>query len=169
MKDRNTRTTVVCLHGSAGTSGMWREFIAAVRGRCDVITPDIDACDLHSVLAQIDGSFHLVGHGYGGELALEFAAHYPDRVLSLVLYEPTSAARSPDLAISAPVRLISGTRSWVAARRSVERMAERLPNATLLKLVGLRHMAPLTQPQFISSVILDYILPVTMPEQARAA
>ena len=123
MNDKDTRTTVVCLHGSAGTSGMWRDLIAAVRGRCDVITPDVHACDLLSELARLDEPFHLVGHGYGGELALEFAA----------------------------------------------RMAERLPGATLLKLVGLRHMAPHTHSQLVSSVILDYILPVAMPERARAA
>ena len=169
MNDKDTRNTIVCLHGSAGTSGMWRELITAVRGRCDVITPEIHARDLQFELDRLDGPFHLVGHGCGGGLALELAAQYPGRVLSLVLYEPTSSVRSPDFAIRAPVRLLSGTRSWVAARQSAERMAEQLPSATLLKLVGLRHMAPLTHPRLVSSVILDYILPVAMPEQARAA
>jgi hypothetical protein len=39
----------------------------------------------------------------------------------------------------------------------------------LLKLVGLRHMAPATHPHVFNPIVLDYILPVSMPEQVRAA
>ncbi len=37
-----------------------------------------------------DGApFHLVGHSYGGAVALQFALSHPDRLLSLTLVEPS--------------------------------------------------------------------------------
>jgi pimeloyl-ACP methyl ester carboxylesterase len=68
-----------------------------------------------------------------------------------------------------PVQVLSGTRSWQAARQLAEGVAERVAGARLLKLVGLRHMAPLTHPHLVNAVILDYILPLDMPGQAVAA
>ncbi|MDH3908263.1 MAG: hypothetical protein OEU83_04470, partial [Gammaproteobacteria bacterium] len=71
--------------------------------------------------------------------------------------------------LDVPVQLLCGTRSWQMARRVAERTAELISHARLLKLVGLRHMAPATHPHVFNPIVLDYILPVSMPEQVRAA
>jgi pimeloyl-ACP methyl ester carboxylesterase len=56
------------------------------------------------------GRFHLVGYSGGGAAALAFAAHYPERLLSLGLLEPAW----------------SGNWGWSAAHRAVWREYERL-------------------------------------------
>lgn len=50
------------------------------------------ASDLHILLerAQITGPFVLAGHSFGGLLALEYAARYPDQIAGMVLLDATS-------------------------------------------------------------------------------
>ena len=181
MNDQNTpqRPLVVCLHGSAGDSGMWQSFREAARGRCRVIAPRLPglgqqplADDVASVLEQTGftrAPFHLVAHGRGAAVAAGIANLYPERVASLVAYEPAGLSRMLEQGLRVPVQVLSGTRSWQAARQLAEGVAERVAGARLLKLVGLRHMAPLTHPHLVNAVILDYILPLDMPGQAVAA
>ena len=100
------RETVVLLHGSAGSSAVWRHTKSALRPyRC--IAPDLigygtsaawpshasfglDA-ELHAIeplLQCCADTFHLVGYSYGGVLALHLALANPPRVRSLTLIEP---------------------------------------------------------------------------------
>jgi pimeloyl-ACP methyl ester carboxylesterase len=44
-----------------------------------------------------DTDFHLVGHSYGGAVALKLARSWPSRVRSLLLYEPTAFHLLPKL------------------------------------------------------------------------
>jgi pimeloyl-ACP methyl ester carboxylesterase len=113
MKNRmNTedRPIVVCVHGSASNGGQWRSFRQALRGRCRVFTPDLigygsrryrangrfclqDEVDaIIEQIGDITEPFHLVGHSYGGAVATYFAKQYPERVKSLILYEPANFA-----------------------------------------------------------------------------
>ena len=178
-KETAERPVVVCLHGSAGNSGMWIEFRNAVRSRAIVITPDLPgvgqhalADDVASVLRQIGVTrrpFHIVAHSRGAAVAASIASLYPERVESIVCYEPAGISESVARNLDVPVQLLCGTRSWQMARRVAERTAELISHARLLKLVGLRHMAPATHPHVFNPIVLDYILPVSMPEQVRAA
>jgi pimeloyl-ACP methyl ester carboxylesterase len=97
---------VVCLHGSAMSGNQWRELMEKLGRRYRVVTPDLigyggqrfDARarlrlddEVGAVLGQLGDEttpFHLVGHAYGGAVALRLASRFPDRVLSLTLYEP---------------------------------------------------------------------------------
>lgn len=170
------RPIVVCLHGSAGSRDMWHEFERAARGRCVVVTPELfpggareDATRVEvvdSVLQQLESveqAFHIVGHAYGGAVATWIAARCPQRVLSLVLYEPADVAGMLEDVVDVPVRLISGTRSWEPARRAIKRLAAQFPDISSLQLFGMRHMAPLTHPHLVNPVLLDFILPLEMP------
>lgn len=58
-----------------------------------------------------------------------------------------------------PVRIICGTGTTRAAKRVAELMATRIEDARLLQLVGLRHMAPVTDPDRVNPLLLDYVLP----------
>jgi len=179
QEDIAVRPTIVCLHGSASTSDMWNAFTREVRCRAVVLTPALPglgehalADDVASALRQIGivrRPFHIVAHARGAAIAACIASLYPERVASLVCYEPAGISEFVARSLDVPVQLLCGTRSWQAARRLAVKTAGSISGARLLKLVGLRHMAPATHPPVINPVILDYILPVPMPAPVRAA
>lgn len=176
---KSSRPVVVCLHGSASRGDVWAPLSQAARDRVTVIAPELHGRgpqsvtdDASAVLAQVGPraqTIHLVAHGRGSAVAACIAAIHPERVASIVLYEPAGVSVPLARRVEAPVRVLCGTRTWNAARHAAETLVESLRDASLLKLVGLRHMAPLTHPQVVNNVILDYILPVAMPGPARAA
>jgi pimeloyl-ACP methyl ester carboxylesterase len=98
---------VVCLHSSASSSGQWRPLMDQLADRFHVLAPDFhgygespawsDARDLtladearlvEPVFRAAGDRFHLVGHSYGGAVALRVALDDPKRIRSLVLFEP---------------------------------------------------------------------------------
>ncbi|MEM7112109.1 MAG: alpha/beta hydrolase [Chloroflexota bacterium] len=98
---------VVCLHASASTSQQWhllRQSLANEPYR--FVAPDLYGYgqgprpsetfsmedEVQLVLGNLahDESFHLIGHSYGGSVALRVAQRVPERVLSLTLFEPVS-------------------------------------------------------------------------------
>ena len=101
------RETVVLLHGSASNSALWRHTKGALQSRYRCIAPDLigygssaawpqqAAFGLDAELRAIEpllqccaDTLHLVGHSYGGVLALHLALADPERVQSLTLIEP---------------------------------------------------------------------------------
>ena len=101
------RETVVLLHGSASNSALWRHTKGALQSRYRCIAPDLigygasaawpqqAALGLDAELRAIEpllqccaDALHLVGHSYGGVLALHLALADPERVQSLTLIEP---------------------------------------------------------------------------------
>jgi len=103
-----TGLPLVALHSSAARGSQWKALVAGLDGRHRVVTPDLPgygtaagvgqpgtpvslAADAAAVLRAIGPSaqaFHLVGHSYGGAVALKLALAYPGRVRSLTLIEP---------------------------------------------------------------------------------
>ena len=100
------RETVVLLHSSAASARQWDALAAALAGRYRVHALDLhghgagpawhgespftladDAALVAPLLADA-GSAHLVGHSYGGAIALKVATLQPGRVKSVVAYEP---------------------------------------------------------------------------------
>jgi len=99
---------VVCLHSSAGSSRQWLPLMDYLAPRYHVIAVDgwsagrsprwpgeapltlrDEVALLRPVLERAKGPVSLVGHSYGAAVALIAALEYPERVRSLVLYEPT--------------------------------------------------------------------------------
>ena len=92
---------VVLIHGSVGNAEAWAPVRSALEERFEVIAPNrggyppgpplerIDFEQQADELAPLlgDGA-HLVGHSYGGVIALLIAAANPDRVRSLAVSEP---------------------------------------------------------------------------------
>lgn len=97
---------VILLHCSASSGRQWSGLAAALTRRRPVRTPDLaghgeagdweytgittleaDARQVGELLRR-EGPAHLVGHSYGGAVALKVAARWPERLLSLTVYEP---------------------------------------------------------------------------------
>ena len=98
---------VVCLHSSASSSGQWRTLMERLAPRFRVLAVDLygsgrtpawpgdrpmqlddQVALLDAVFRAAGDRFHLVGHSFGGAIALKAALVDPSRLLSLVLYEP---------------------------------------------------------------------------------
>lgn len=103
-------TPLLCLHSTGLSSFQWRRLArrAAKQGR-RVFAPDLlgygesarwpgerpfvtedDDAVVAAVAERIGRPFHLVGHSYGGRLALRAAMARPSQVVSLGLYEPVA-------------------------------------------------------------------------------
>jgi pimeloyl-ACP methyl ester carboxylesterase len=99
---------VVCLHANASTSGQWRGLMELLAPQFHVFAPDLydsgksptwpsdsvialrdEAAFIEPVLERAGAPLTLVGHSYGGAVALIAALRNPDRLRALVLYEPT--------------------------------------------------------------------------------
>lgn len=106
VREQGTGPNVVCLHTSAGSSAQWRHLMEALAPSFKVFAPDFfgdgkspplsqdrvfeedDDIELIQPVLERAAPFHLVGHSYGGAIALRIALRQPEKVLSLALYEP---------------------------------------------------------------------------------
>jgi len=108
VRDTGSGPAVLCLHANASTSAQWRSLSEQLAPRFRVLAPDSlgagrsppwpgpgelrladEVALLAPVLAAAGDRFHLVGHSYGGAVATKIALAMPQRVASLVLFEPT--------------------------------------------------------------------------------
>lgn len=107
-RDDGAGVPVVALHGSASTGRQWESLTGYLSGQFRVIRPDLpgygksspaggDRMSLGAIVdrlsllfGEIGEPFHLVGHSFGGAVALEAALAMPDMIRSLVVIEPAS-------------------------------------------------------------------------------
>lgn len=97
--------TVVCLHSSMSHGGQWCALVNRLEHQFRVVTPNLlgYGCandsfeqlrledEVAAVMREIDDDhspLHLVGHSFGGAVALRLASMYPERIASLTVYEP---------------------------------------------------------------------------------
>jgi pimeloyl-ACP methyl ester carboxylesterase len=105
------RRTLVALHCS-GSGGRAFDGYRPLLGRdTEFVAPDLlgygsgerwpiggaasfddEANQLAALLARYDGGVHLLGHSYGGAVALQVALRWPRQVRSLTVYEPVRFA-----------------------------------------------------------------------------
>jgi len=98
---------VICLHSSMSSSRQWEGLMHRLQHSYRVTALDLHGYGhgpeltaetafsldreveiLATVVDQVDGPIHLVGHSYGGAVAIKAAQAYGQRIRSLTLYEP---------------------------------------------------------------------------------
>ena len=103
------RTPVIALHCSGAGAVQWRQLGEALESRYELLAPEHYGCDSvgpwsgeHAftladeaartigIIDRSDCKVHLVGHSYGGGVALRAAIERPNRIASLTLYEPSA-------------------------------------------------------------------------------
>jgi pimeloyl-ACP methyl ester carboxylesterase len=108
FREAGSGEAVVCIHSNAATSGQWRSLMELLSAKRRVIAPDSlgagkspgwpqdrvvmlgdELALLEPVFSQAGNPMSLVGHSYGGAVALLAALAMPHRVRALAVYEPT--------------------------------------------------------------------------------
>lgn len=103
------RERVIALHCSGADGGQWRHFADALGDCYELLTPEHYGCETSGpwtgehaftiadeaarTIDLIDMSkqkVHLVGHSYGGGVALHVALARPSQIASMALYEPSA-------------------------------------------------------------------------------
>lgn len=98
---------VIALHSSGASGRQWEPLALALLGSREVIAPDLsghgrgplppferpsvvaaDAALVAGLARSVRGGVHLVGHSYGGAIALKVALEHPDAVHSVAAVEP---------------------------------------------------------------------------------
>ncbi len=100
---------VVLVHSGGMSSRQWKKLAERLAGTHRVLAPDLlgsgdnppwpedkpfefgmDVDALATLLGTLPKPAHLVGHSYGGLLALTLARKYPERVRSLAVFDPVA-------------------------------------------------------------------------------
>ena len=98
---------VVCIHASASSAAQWTALVERLHGHFRPLAVDLHGAGrtpawrgdrpltladevalLEPALAATGARFHLVGHSYGGAVALKVALAHPHWVASLTVFEP---------------------------------------------------------------------------------
>ena len=104
------------LHGTPLTPEVWDPLLPLLPGTGAVLRPDItpagEAGDVlaslvdrvHALLPPGTDSFHVVGHSFGGQVAIDLALTHPNRVRSLTIMCSRDTPYSPFSAAAAALR-----------------------------------------------------------------
>lgn len=132
--------TVVIIHGFTANSAFWYFTVVPLlaqdfrvitydlrgHGRSDMPSNGYSSADMAGdLLGMMDkleiGKAHVVGHSFGGEIGLQCAVRFPERVRSLTLAEGRVRALQP-------IRPLQNRPRWQAIRRKIEELGVAIPN-----------------------------------------
>ncbi|MDO8905600.1 alpha/beta fold hydrolase [Hydrogenophaga sp.] len=128
-----SKSPVLCLHCSGSSGRQWQAY-PNLLPQAQVIAPDLlgsgaqghwlgehevsladEVAALELVLDRAGAPVHLVGHSYGGAVALAVAMRWPERVAGLYLFEPVRFALLNNPADRSAWEEITGVGQTIAA------------------------------------------------------
>ena len=202
VRESGSGPTVVCLHSSASSSTQWRTLAERLSGRFRVLAVDLHGCGrtpawagsrplrlddevalLEAVWRRAGARFHIVGHSYGGAVALNAALRHGGRVASLVVYEPVLfgllTAREPDSAAAREITAVRDDTLALVAAGDLDAAASRfgtywlgpdawaaMPQARKTAMTAaMPSVMPQWQAAFAESASLQALDRLTMPVQ----
>ncbi|MCX7144294.1 MAG: alpha/beta hydrolase [Proteobacteria bacterium] len=150
FSDDGSGETVVLIHSSVSGNRQWKRLIQELKDRFRVLAPNLygygettpwqeDGTQtladhvtlIETICDSIHGPIRLVGHSFGGAVALKVAANLGERVSHLALYEPNpfylldldgrAEAFSEAMALHDDVKALGKKGDWMAL---AERFAE---------------------------------------------
>jgi pimeloyl-ACP methyl ester carboxylesterase len=141
--DAGLGDAVLAVHGSASSRRVWRPLAVRLAARYRVVAPDLvgygestpwraglRATDVEVVTTfarELGAPLHLVGHSYGGALALRAALALGHRVASLTLVEPAAfevLGQSGDRAAFAEIEAVASRHVELAAEGDLAACAD---------------------------------------------
>lgn len=109
MRQTQAQTHIIALHCSGGSAGQWQQLKRMLPGHISLWCPHFigstwaghwsgshaftladEAAPIVSMIDALGRPVHLVGHSYGGAVALRVARERPGQIASMALYEPTA-------------------------------------------------------------------------------
>lgn len=106
VRESGQGEAILCLHSSTSSSRQWIPLMEQLAANFRVLAPDLCGQGRNTGLAAAGDALeedlgliesvagetpvHVVGHSYGGAVALRYALRHPQRLLSLTLYEPAA-------------------------------------------------------------------------------
>lgn len=113
LRQGETGPVLVCLHGVGGNATAFQPQLEALSQQLQIWSLDLPGYGQSSPMEVMDWAglalglkqffdlhqlrqVHLLGHSFGGMLAQEFAARYPEYLASLILYATSPAFGSSD-------------------------------------------------------------------------
>ncbi len=196
FEEHGAGAPIVCIHGTSSSALVWGAAVDELAHLGRVVVYDRRGCTrserpepylVTSVSEHADDAATLldtlratpavvIGRSYGGEIAIDLALRYPDRVRALVLLEPAilslspggqefadalherlkvTAARSLDSVAEVFLRTVAGDAAWEHFPDGAKRMFTANSPAILAELagapleVGLDQLATLIQPTLV--------------------
>jgi pimeloyl-ACP methyl ester carboxylesterase len=139
VREAGNGPAVVLIHAGGANSGQWRSLMERLAGRFRLLACDMSGCGrspafpaertytldeevhfLDPVFEAAGEAFHLLGHSYGGAVALKAALRHRLRLRSLMLFEPVLFS----LLLAAAPRS-EAAREIVAVANSTTELADR--------------------------------------------
>lgn len=147
VRSNGTGAPVILLHSSASSGRQWQPLMQQIGAQLQSFAVDLhghgstpawsqarpltveDDCELLTPLLDRFGPAHLVGHSYGGAIALKTALRNPEQVLSIAVYEPVLFRlaidyHERDRTTQDVLQAAASIRNWLE-RGALERSAQR--------------------------------------------
>ncbi|MDX1514681.1 MAG: alpha/beta hydrolase [Gammaproteobacteria bacterium] len=195
--DTGTGEPVLMIHCSSASGNEWRNLCKVLGDRFRTVVPDQWGCGRSDpwtgrgafrlvdeaepvlwILDGLDSPVHLVGHSYGGGVALKVARERPGAIRSLTLIEPSvfhllePGARKEQVLFEEITRVARAVRDAVATGDywgGMERFVNYWGGADAWR--SMRHDARLRMAQRLPKVVLDFHAlfsePATLADYAR--